>query len=72
MEWWVILGRAAMPAISLKATPQQLILSGFSATTIEIFFWDSRCILIHQWRQLQQYRRYVEPRCRLFEWAITR
>lgn len=38
MEWWVILGRVAMPAISLKATPQQLILSGFSATTIEILF----------------------------------
>lgn len=37
MEWGVILGRVVMPAISLKATPQQLILSGFSATTIEIF-----------------------------------
>lgn len=34
----VILGHVVMPAISLKATPQQLILSGSSATTIEIFF----------------------------------
>lgn len=40
MEWRVILGHVVMPAISLKAT-QQLTLSGFSATTIEIFF-DTR------------------------------